>query len=486
MRNKVQRILFAAAEVAPFAKAGGLADVAGALPRALSDLGLDVRIVLPLYRQIDRTRYAIRKRPERFTIRFDGLRHVVRVFASTLPKSSVPVYFIDHPHYEGAGDIYYQDVTNQKDQQELQVDRFLFFSRVIPEFLKALRWTPDVVHCHDWHTGAVPFFLARSREMSRARRPATVYTIHNLPLQGSVAVQRFEELCEGTTQDLRVPQAAIQRGYINLTKLGLLTADALTTVSPTYAREILTSAGGAGLAGTLRRRRSNLSGILNGLDIDAFNPATDSSIVNFTAQTLERRKKNTERLLRRGGLEPRRPVWGMVSRLTNQKGIDLVCEIIPRLVQWGGAIVLLGSGEPRLEQRLAALSRRYPKQLFLTIGFDVTLAQQIYAGCDGFLMPSVFEPCGLGQLIAMRYGAIPIVRATGGLRDTVTEGKTGFVFTRLTGTAFLAACSRFLRLFRNQTTWQALQRRAMGQDVSWSSPAKKYLRVYQKSVNRIP
>lgn len=477
------KVLFLAAEAAPIAKAGGLADVVGSLPKALQGLGVDVRIALPLYHKIDRKQFSIRRRPGRFSVVFDGIRHVVRVFTTTLPHSSVPVYLLDHPHYEGAGDIYYQDVTNSREQQQLQVERFLFFSlaaRSLPSFLS---WWPDLVHCHDWHTAAFPLFAAHAEEV-RLRRLATVYTIHNLPLQGSIGRARFKGLV-GNALAARFPQGVVRKEVINLTALGLQTANAITTVSPSYAKEILTPKQGAGLMQILRSRRSVLTGILNGLDVDAYDPATDTAIHRFSAATIAEKEKNTRTLLRTTGLELRRPVFGMVSRLTSQKGVELVCAILPRLVELGCSAVVLGSGEPALERRLRDIAAHYPRSVAVRIGFDARFAQIIYAGSDVFLMPSQFEPCGLGQMIALRYGAVPVVRATGGLKDTVREGKdgNGFIFTRYAVKDFWGACRRALRLYGDPERWRALQLRGMRQNLSWTSSARAYRNIYQQALH---
>lgn len=485
MAKTLKRILFVSAEAAPLAKAGGLADVVGSLPKALmKQQGLDVRIVLPFYRAIERKRYRVRKRAERFSVSFDGIRHVVRLFETTLPGSRVPVYLLDHPHYEGAGDIYYQDVTNTKEQQQLQVERFLFFSRCIPELLATLRWSPDILHCHDWHAASAAF-LTRLFGAQDGHAPASVYTIHNLPLQGSIFLPRFRELLGLSRSSLSLPANTIQNNTVNLTALGLATADILTTVSPQYAKEILLPSYGAGLDHLIRKRRDRLTGILNGIDVDVFDPSHDPAIIPFTATNLDRREQNTKQLQKQLRLEGRRPILGLVSRLTSQKGIALVCRILPRLVQLGCSAAILGSGEPELETSLRVIAKQYPGRVSVTIGFDPVLAQRIYAGSDAFLMPSLFEPCGLGQMIAMRYGSIPIVRETGGLKDSVRGGpqRTGFLFQKPSAAAFQRACLDALALFRDKKRWRALQRRAMARDFSWSRSSRFYLRAYHAALN---
>jgi starch synthase len=472
------RILFLAAEVAPFAKAGGLADVAGSLPQALRALGYDVRVVMPYYRAIHTRRFAIRSTGIHFTVHFDGIPHVVRVFATTLPGSSVPVYLLDHPHYEGIGDIYYQEVRNTNEQRVFQRERFLFFSRAIPDLCVALGWYPAILHCHDWHTAAAPLFASLFGE-KRLRAAASVYTIHNLPLQGSVPLSRFAEYLGVNARTLRIPQAALQNGTVNLAGLGIATADAITTVSPTYAKEIIRPENGAGLHQILRRRRQRLVGILNGLDVNLYNPARDPAVLPYRCASIEKKNQNTIRLARRLRIAGSRPIVGMVTRLTSQKGISLVCDLVPELVQWGCSLVVLGTGEPPLERRLSALAKRYPKNVSASITFDTVLAQHIYAGSDAFCMPSLFEPCGLGQMIAMRYGTLPIVRSTGGLRDSVKDGVTGFVFRDPTTQSLRGACERMRKTFSNARMWRRMQRKAMAENFSWDAPARHYAALYR-------
>lgn len=481
----MMRVLFAAAEVAPLAKAGGLADVVGSLPKALARLSIDVRVMLPKYGQIDTKRFAVRKRTEEFRLRFDGIDHVVRLYEATLPGSDVPVLLLDHPHYEGAGDIYYQEVRNTVEQQTLQVERFLFFSRAVLRAIEVIDWRPDLLHTHDWHTAAIPYFLRRE-DASTARPIATVHTIHNLPLRGTIRRDRLTELLGADRKGFVIPDGALDRDTINISGLGIAAADLVTTVSPTYAKEILTPEYGAGMERILARRGRDLVGILNGIDDGLFDPAHDPHILPYTTATLDRKEENTKRLLRRANLSERRPLLGMVSRLTSQKGIALICDILPRLVELGCGVVILGTGEPELEARLRENAERFPESVHVTIGFDPVYAQEVYAGSDCFLMPSVFEPCGLGQMIALRYGTIPIVHATGGLKDTVQEGEkgTGFVFENLTSDDFLAACSRAIARFADKRSWRALQEHAMEQDFSWATSAQEYARRYEETLRR--
>lgn len=480
-------VLFAAAEVTPFAKAGGLADVVGALPKELAKLGIDVRVVLPKYRQIDEEKFSIVNTGIEYAVLFDGIRHIVRVFTTTLPNSGVPVYLLDHPHYEGVGDIYYQDITNSAEQQAMQVERFLFFSAAITALFPAISWWPNILHAHDWHTAFLPVLCQMAGGLDgRYRSLRSVYTIHNLALQGWIPAGRLASLL-GLHPDTHAALKRQKNSGYNLARVGMWTADAITTVSPTYAKEIMSPEFGAGLEDVLREREGAVVGILNGIDADRFNPATDRSIIKrYDAATLPYKAANVAALKLRARLEVGGPVFGLVTRLTQQKGVELVVSAFPRLAALGCGLVVLGSGEREIEHMLRKLAKRYPKAVSVTLGFDPEYAQRIYAGSDLFLMPSRFEPCGLGQMIAMRYGTIPVVRATGGLRDTVTEGQdgTGFLFGPYTADALYDACVRAVDMFHRTAEWRGTQSRAMRQDLSWAAPARRYVDLYRSILSK--
>ncbi len=475
-------ILFAAAEVAPLVHAGGLGDVVGALPKALAALGNDVRVVMPRYREtkaIPDTTEPVMVYP----VLFGSSTYTVAVWRTTLPGSQVPVYLLENDVHFGSGKLYFQDVADTAEQLRRQSERFLFFAHAVTALPAALAWWPHLIHCHDWHTGAVPFLVhaARDREL-RFRSVATLYTIHNLALQGWVSAERFAEISGLMVENDSILRRLVARDQgVNLGGLGILSADAVSTVSPTYAEEILTPAFGVGLDPYLRERRSVLHGVLNGIDESRFDPSRDAELPQpYSAATIEQKTLNTAWLRHHTGLRNAGPIFGVVSRLTEQKGILLICDIIPRLVELGAGVVVLGTGEPSRERALIRYAERYPEAVSVTLGFDIGYAQRIYAGSDAFLMPSKFEPCGLGQMIALRYGTIPIVRATGGLRDTVTEGSqgVGFVFHHFTASDFLAACERALHVFARPHAWQALQRRAMMVDHSWKASAQAYESLY--------
>lgn len=481
MKQRSLRILFTAAEVAPFVKAGGLADVAGALPKALARLGCDTRVVMPSYAEIDLGHFGTGDPIASFTVPFGGARHTVRVFQTRLPDSAVPVYLLQESHYISKGALYFHDVGDEQERLRQETARYLFFCQAALYLPATLGWTPDIIHCHDWHTGAIPFLLRRAHGHPELRLVKSLYTIHNLGLQGWCDFSGFTSLLGIRGSDSMLERLRRRDGGINLAALGILASTMVNTVSPSYAQEILTQEYGVGLDDLLRERKADLFGILNGIDDSKFDPTTDPHIQQrYGTETLPQKTFNKVWLKHHAGLTNNGPVFGIVSRLTEQKGILLVCEIISRLVELGIGLTILGSGERTRERTLLALAERFPHAVSVRLGFDAVYAQRIYAGSDCFLMPSRFEPCGLGQMISMRYGTIPVVRATGGLRDTVTEGENGvgFVFQKFTADDLLAACKRSLAAFQQRDVWRALQRRGMEHDFSWDTSASAYQRLY--------
>lgn len=479
------RVLFAAAEVAPFIKAGGLADVTGALPKALQDLHEDVRVVMPRYAQIDPAEWGCGDPIASVTLPFEGRNHTVHVYQTRLPHSSVRVYLLDESHFLSTGRLYFEDVPDPQEQLRRQGERFLFFSSAVLALLPVLAWWPDVIHCHDWHTGPLPFLLSQERTTNpRLKETAVVYTTHNLALQGWMAIQEFSNALGIDAQaDPLLRRLQARDGGVNFAALGLLSAEIINTVSPRYAQEILSPQFGSGLEDLLQERKHDVFGVLNGIDTDVFDPSHDTRILeHYSLATLEKKHLNTVWLRHSTGIMAPGPLLGIVSRLTEQKGILLISEIAPQLVAWGIGLIILGTGEHVREQTLLHLAEQYPHSISLRLGFDPTYAQRIYAGSDGFLMPSKFEPCGLGQMISMRYGTIPIVHATGGLADTVTD-KLGFIFNEFTAAALLDACQKAMTTFHNPAEWKRLQERGMRQDFSWHNSAKEYYRLYQLAYN---
>ena len=464
------RVLFAAAEAYPLAKVGGLGDVAGSLPKALAAIGHDVRIVLPRHGVIRDVRDDLGA----FPVSIGGKTREARLRTSAI--DGVPVYLVDAKEWFGRPQVYeYADDGK----------RFAFLGRAILDLLPAAGWWPDVIHLNDWHTALAAAYLRTTHAKdARYRGIRTVLTIHNLQFQGVYDRDFF--IWTGLPAETWNPEGVEFFGRMNFLKAGIVYADRVNTVSPTYAKEIRTETQGERLEGLLRSRASKLSGILNGIDYEVWDPAQDPHIAwRYTRKTVAAKAANKEALQREVGLagEADTPLLGIVSRLTAQKGFDLVLDAMAGLLRLGTQVVLLGTGEKMYEQRLAAMAEENDS-LAAALKYDEGLAHRIYAGSDLFLMPSRFEPCGLGQMISLRYGTVPLVRATGGLADTVrdvtvhpTEGN-GFVFREYTAEAFLAAARRAVALYRMRPRWSALRARGMGTDLSWAASAQSYEKLY--------
>lgn len=469
-----------ASEAAPWVKTGGLGDVAGALPGALAARGHAVHLVLPLYRQIERQRHALR--PAGFDVQavVGGKTHTLGVW--TTEKTSTNVWFLEHEAFEregvyGVGDGAFAD----------NHVRFALWSRGALALGERVCQDPDVLHLHDWQAALAAVDLRAGVERRKAyEQTRVVLTIHNLAYMGTFDIDALEDL--DLTRALAATAELEFWGRASLLKGGIRWADAITTVSPRYAQEIRTPAFGVGLDGLLRSRADDLYGILNGIDESVWSPATDSFLpARFDATDLSGKRSCKRELQRSFALDEQddAPVLGVVSRLAWQKGLDLVAELADTLVERGAQLVLLGSGEPGLERRLQELSRRHPHRVATIIGFDEKLAHLIVAGSDVLLMPSRYEPCGLTQMYAMRYGTVPVVRAVGGLDDTVEEldaryqSGTGFKFGAATGSAFWAAMQRVFETWQRREDWYGLVQRGMSRDFSWDASAAAYERVFE-------
>jgi starch synthase len=482
---KLLKVLFLSAEVAPFAKAGGLADVCGSLPKALAALGHEVRVVMPAYQPIEAAHHAgeqgIRPHPVTLQVPVGTGMVPAGVLEATLLSSAVPIYFVAERNQFGNRPFYY----GYRDDAY----RFAFFSRAALDLvIAALGWRPDVVHAHDWHTAPAVTWLATAGTCDeRYARLPTVYTIHNLAHQGTAPWDVFPYLGL-LTHGLREER----HGEVNFMARGIYHATLITTVSPTYAREIMNREGGCGLDGLLRYRHFDVHGILNGLDAETYNPASDHHLAaTFDADTLDRRLANKRALQARAGLAERDevPLVGMVTRLDGQKGLDITGHVLHLLMNnhaGEAQCVVLGSGWPQYEGMLRHLAGYHRGRMAAFLGYNAELALLIYGGSDLFLMPSQFEPCGLGQLIAMRYGAVPVVRATGGLADTVREGVTGFTFSNYSAEDFWNALSAALYIYRvDPENWRAMQRKGMTSDSSWETSARAYQQVYEWAIARV-
>lgn len=470
------KVLFLAAEAAPFVKVGGLGDVAGSLPRALAALGHDVRLMIPGYGAIDWARF--RPRPAgAFEVPHASGAQAGRIWET---ESDVPVWLLTGPPIPTDGGVYSASIAED-------ARKFLFFSLGALAASRALGFRPDVVHANDWHTGPAVYRLATARGSDPFfRDTASLYTIHNLPYTGRGAGAYLAEYALATMPALALlPEWARD----SMLGLGLVTADVITTVSPTYAREIQTPQGGHGLDAMLRLRGDRLHGVLNGIDVGSWDPATDPALAErFDSTTLERRAENRTALTDEAGLDadPNAFLLGMVSRLDSQKGFDVALPALSRWLESGGQLVVLGSGDPTIERGLADLELRFPGRASVRLRFDPQYSRRIYGGADGILIPSRYEPCGLTQMLAMRYGAVPIARRTGGLADTIVDvgdpGGTGVLFDGYDPVSLAHALERALRVYAHRQSWIELQRRGMETDFSWNRSAAEYQALYREAL----
>jgi starch synthase len=483
MQNDIQplKVLILAAEIVPFVKVGGLADVVGALPKALKALGHDVRLVMPRYKQVDPERFHLETICKAVSVPMGTYQVHVDVREGTIGEG-IPVYMIDAPRYFERENIYgYTD----------DGERFILFCRAALEAMHVLQWSPDIVHCNDWHTGIVPNWMHTVyHDDPFLSQAASVYTIHNLAYQG-IFGYRLLEVAGVAANGFLYPQIAELANVVDIMGRGILFADAITTVSERYAQEILTPTFGERLDHLLRSRRDRLFGILNGVDYQQINPATDHFIHSqYNELNLEQRVQNKSDLQAYAHLPVREdvPLLAMISRLTDQKGFDLLSQVIEPVLAQGIQLVVLGIGDQHYHEMFQNLAARYTDQVAIFLTFNTELAQRIYAGSDMFLMPSRFEPCGLSQLIAMRYGCVPVVRSVGGLADTVQEYDpycdegNGFVFSDYNPWELFAAIVRALTVFRFKTNWRTLQLRGMAADHSWHASALRYVDVYRNAL----
>jgi len=461
------RVMFVAAEVAPFASVGGLGEVVGSLPKALADLGVEVSIFVPRYRSVPPTFPKIAT----LTLDFAGKSQEVGILQGFLPKSRVPVYFLDFPPYYDRPGIYGEGDHDYPDN----LQRFAFLCKAA---VRASLESPDIFHVHDWHTALLPIYL-----QAEGVRAKTVLTIHNLAFQGWFPREVWK--------DLGLPEEGLRLAgegeWLCALRAGILGADAITTVSPSYAEEILTD--GLGLDEVLRARAQDLVGILNGIDVEEWDPANDGYIwARYSARDLRPKAFNRRKLLAELGLSGNGPVVAMVGRLAEQKGLDLLMASLDRLMALGINLVVLGNGESRCEAFLKNAEKSWPGRVRALLVFSQELAHKIFAGADFLLMPSRFEPCGLAQLYALRYGTIPIVRATGGLRDTVQDAEesgNGFVFEEYTPEALVEAVRRAVGLWReDRRRLLDLRRVGMSGDYSWRPAAQKYCEIYERVLSR--
>ncbi len=482
MSENPLKILLLSAEVVPFAKTGGLADVAGALPKALKKLGHDVRVVMPGYGFIDRNKFNINQILSDISVPMNGQNEKASILEGRIGED-VPVYMVSNSKYYDREGIYmYQD----------DADRFVFFCRAAMEMLKTLDWKPDVFHCNDWHTAIIPNWLKTIyKDDPFFEKTVSVYTIHNLAYQG-VFGKRVLEIAGIDKYQFMIPPEVSQNNQINMMGRGIFFADVINTVSETYAQEILTPEYGEGFDWLLRERRDRLYGILNGVDYEVNNPATDPHIYqHYDLHDPDLKLQNKLALQREAGLNPEAhtPLIGMISRLSDQKGFDLIGQVIEPMMNYlNFQLILLGTGAEYYHNLFTDIKNKYPSRAAIYLTFNSSLAQKIYAGSDMFLMPSRFEPCGLGQLLALRYGSIPIVRETGGLKDTVfnfdprTKNGNGFTFKNYDAMAMYTAIVRAIENYHYEDVWKILIQRGMSADFSWEKSAGNYIELYRRAL----
>ena len=483
------KVAFLSSEVFPFAKTGGLADVSGSLPKALAKLGCDIKIFMPKYSSIDEKKYQL-KFIESIKIPITVADNIRNAFLhkATLPGSDVEVIFVDCPYYFSRGSVY----TNDTDEDE----RFILFNKAVAEIILHLDWIPDIIHCNDWQTGLIPFYIKNNYgRNSRFQKTKTVFTIHNIGYQGVFPAGSFYKAeIEADSVNNVDPKPSNKLSFM---KTGLLFSDTINTVSKTYSHEIKTPEYGAGMEIILKKKKGSLHGILNGIDYSEWNPLTDENIpFHFNVKSIDSKKRNKKYLLERFNLkyDDTIPLIGIVSRMVKQKGLDIVAECMDELMKLNAQLVVLGSGEDEYEDLFRSLSYSYPDKVANYIGYNNELAHLIEAGADIFLMPSHYEPCGLNQLYSLRYGTVPVVRKTGGLADTVkdwsksknSKGKsgTGFSFNDYSAEALLEAVKRAIDTFHDKKAWQKIQENGMKQDFSWEQSGKDYIKLYESTLNK--
>lgn len=478
------KVLIATSEAVPFAKTGGLADVTGALPKALAHLGVDARLILPKYPMKDS--FNLTEVNSQLKVPISDRLEPVRVLSGT--ADGVKAYFIEsNRHYDRPG-LYGDGKGDYWDNAE----RFTLFPRAILEALPHLDWQPDIIHCNDWQSALAPLFLKTVYQNDPFYSSiATLFTVHNLAYQGVFWAEDFHLLTGLSKKEIFTINGLEFYGKLNFMKGGLLYADSLNTVSKKYAEEIQTKEYGCGLDGVLRYRRDELYGVLNGIDYTEWDPARDKFIARpFERGDFEGKEEDKKALLAEVGLPYKKTtsLIGIVSRLAAQKGFDILAEVIDDLMEEKLQIVLLGTGDERYHKLFTKISKKHKDKIAVFLRYANAMAHKIYAGSDMFLMPSRYEPCGLGQLISLKYGTIPVVRATGGLADTIYEldhrGRrgNGFVFEEPSGLELLATVKRALVTYRDKRVWKAMVKRAQAADFSWDTSSREYLKLYKHAI----
>lgn len=477
------KILIASPECVPFAKTGGLADVVGALPKFLKKRKQDVRLIIPKYKKIDPEKFGLELVVKGLLIPLGEKMEIANLWQAKLERT-IPVYFVENDKYFARDELYRTPAGDYPDNAE----RFIFFSRACLEGVKALAFQPEIIHCHDWQVGLIPAYLKTLYRIDGFfHSTASILTIHNIAYQGLFPKETLP-LAGFSWLDF-TPEKLEYYDQMNFLKAGIVYSDLVTTVSPTYAKEIQsTNEFGRGMEGILKNRTADLYGITNGIDYKEWDPAKDKYIsARYTKKNLEKKKICKTELGKIVNLQTKEniPLIGMISRLDSLKGLDLLAEAIPILMKENLQLVILGLGDQKYHDLLKTEIKKYPTKISLHLKFDNVLAHQIYAGCDFFLMPSRSEPCGLTQLIAMRYGTIPIVHRTGGLADTVepfsvkTGKGNGFVFNEYKSQALINSVKEALIVYKDEKLWAQVVLNAMNSDFSWNKAVGEYLKLYQ-------
>jgi len=481
------KILFASSEVAPLSKTGGLADVSGSLPKAIKSLGHDVRVVTPFYKMAKKMAKSTKKVINRLNVPVSD-RQVPASVEMTQLDGSVPVYLIKKDSYFSRDELY---TTRQGDYKD-NAERFVFFSRAILEMLKHIDFKPDIIHCNDWQTGLIPAYLKILYSNQNGFQDIkSIFTIHNLGYQG--IFWALDMHLTNLPWDIFTMDGIEFYGNISFLKAGLVYADTLTTVSKGYSKEIQTQEYGLGMEGILQKRQKDLYGIVNGADYDHWSPENDPYIVaSYDKTNLENKTKCKLDLLQEFGLKakPTTPIIGLISRLADQKGFDILAESMNDLMKMDLIFILLGTGDQKYQELFTNISDKYPKKTGIRMAFDNALAHKIEAGSDMYLMPSKYEPCGLNQIYSLKYGSIPIVRATGGLDDTITDihadprRGNGFKFSEYTSKALISTVKRAIEYYAHKEAWAQLVWKAMAIEFSWEKSAREYLKLYQETIKK--
>ncbi len=485
---KKLKVLMASSEIMPFAKTGGLADVTGSLPLALEHLGHEVKLIMPYYQMVKKSKTKIED--TKIVVNIEIADKVIKAkILQTKVGKNVTVYFVDNENYYDRPELY---KTSQGDYSD-NAERFIFFSKAIVETLKQINYQPDIIHCNDWQTGLVPVLLkVNEKDNPFFSKTSTVFTIHNLNYQG--LFWHLDMPLTNLPWDVFNPEGIEFYGKINLMKAGIVYSEVVNTVSKQYSKEILTPKFGCGLEGVLKNREDDLYGILNGVDYNEWSPEKDKYIkTKFSASDLSGKEACREDLLSAFGLKSQKnkPIISVISRLDDQKGFKLIAEQIDNIFKMDIYFILLGTGKSEYEKLFLDIAKKYPQKAGIKIGFDEALAHKIEAGSDFFLMPSDYEPCGLNQMYSMKYGTIPIVSSVGGLDDTVKNyspktGKgNGFKFKNYTSSAMLTKIKEAIEIYNSNKDFKKLLSNAMGEDFSWDKSAKEYEKLYIKYMAKL-